>query len=135
MEFFKNMKVSWKLSILIALAVISSAVVGYTGYHYLLKANTDMTVMYKEKLIPVQLLNEERAHARAFQADMLELMITTDNNRNNELKKDMDIRSEKFSNNLTEYEKKTWTPMKQSDYLNLKRSCKSTIRRELQRFS
>jgi methyl-accepting chemotaxis protein len=103
MNFFENMKVSWKLGILIILAVLSSAVIGYTGYHYLLKANTEMTTMYEEKLIPVQLLNEERVHARAIEADMLELMITTDNNRNNELKKDMDIRREKFNVNLTKY--------------------------------
>jgi len=95
-KWFDNLKVAYKLGILIALAVISSAVVAYTGYHYLLKANTDMTVMYKDKLIPVQLLNEERVHARAFQADMLELMITTDHNRNNELTKEMDIRSKKI---------------------------------------
>jgi methyl-accepting chemotaxis protein len=110
MKWFEDMKVSLKLGILIALAVIATAVVGYMGYHYLLKANTDMTVMYKDKLIPVQLMNEERAHARAFQADMLELMITTDNNRNNELKKDMDIQSEGFRNNLTKYEKTNLDP-------------------------
>jgi methyl-accepting chemotaxis protein len=122
MKFFDDMKVGSKLGVLIALAVIASAIIGYTGYHYLLKANTDMAVMYKEKLIPVQLLNEEYALARASQADMLELMITTDNNRNNELKKDLDIRSEKFTNNIIDYEKTNLDPYETDRLPKLKAS-------------
>lgn len=105
MKWFNDLKTAYKLSILIALSVLSAAIIGYTGYYYLLKSNDNITTMYQEKLIPVELLNEERAIARAYQADLLELMIVTDMNRKNALKKDMDLRAEKFVQNLNEYEK------------------------------
>ncbi|MEN6565983.1 MAG: methyl-accepting chemotaxis protein [Veillonellales bacterium] len=110
MKWFDNLKMVYKLGILIAIAVISSAILAYTGYHYLLKANTDVTVMYKDKLIPVQLMSQDIAIERTVKADMLELMLTTDNNRRNELKKDMDIQAEKFDNNFAEYEKTKLDP-------------------------
>lgn len=110
MKWFDNLKMAYKLSIVIAIAVISSAILAYTGYHYLLKANNDLTVMYKEKLIPVQLMGENISIQRTVKSDMLELMLTTDNNRKNELKKDIDIQAEKFNNNFVEYEKTNLDP-------------------------
>lgn len=105
MNFLANMKVSLKLGILVLIALLSLGIVSYTGYHYLKKSNDDITYMYKDRLIPVALLNENRGHVRAIQADMLELMLTTDNKHNLELKVDIDKRVDTFNKNLEEYEK------------------------------
>lgn len=110
MKWFHNLKTAYKLAFLIVIALLSSAVLSATGYYYLLKANTDITSMYKDKLVPVQLINEACTYARASQSDMLELIITNDNNRKKELKIDLDRLSDKFSNNLAEYEQTKLDP-------------------------
>ena len=93
------------MGILVCLAVFFVGIVGYTGYHYLLKANEDMTDMYQNRLLSVKWLNENRSHIRAVQANLLELMITTDDKRNIELKAELDKRAALFNENLNKYEK------------------------------
>lgn len=110
MKWFDDLKTAYKLGVLITIAVMASATVAFTGYHYLLKANTGMTEMYKNKLIPVSLTGQEIAIARAVKIDMLELMLTNDNGRKNEQKKDIEVQAEKFNKNLTEYEKTKLDP-------------------------
>ena len=105
MNFFSNLKVSLKLGILVCLAVFFVGIVGYTGYYYLLKANDDMTDMYQNRLLSIKWLNENRSHIRGVQADLLELMITTDDKRNAELKAELDKRAALFNENLSKYEK------------------------------
>ena len=105
MSWLRNLKVAGKLLVLIVVAVISLGAVGLTGYHYLSKANEDMDAMYKDRLLPVQWLNDNRNQARAIEADLFDLMITTDVNENTRLKQDIDKRIELFTKNLVNYEK------------------------------
>lgn len=105
MSFFTNLKVSLKLGALVFVALLSLGIVSYTGYYYLLKANEDMTVMYQDRLLSIKWLNDNRNQVRAVQADLLELMLTTDDKRNSELKADMDKRAVIFNENLENYEK------------------------------
>jgi len=72
------MKVSLKLSILIIVAFISLCIVGYTGYYYLQRSNADISMMYTDRLIPAQLINENRSLINRVNAAVLELMLTTD---------------------------------------------------------
>jgi len=110
MKWFEDLKTAYKLGVLITIAVMASAIVAFTGYHYLVKANTEMTEMYKNKLIPVALTGQEIAIARAVKIDMLELMLMNDNGRKNEQKKDIEVQAEKFNKNLSEYEKTKLDP-------------------------
>jgi methyl-accepting chemotaxis protein len=105
MNFFDNIKVSLKLSILILIAMISLGIIGCTGYYYLQQSNTEMNAMYAERLIPVRLLSENRAYVNKVSAAMLELMITTNDKKNQELKQLIDDRAAKFNNNFAEIEK------------------------------
>lgn len=105
MGFLKNAKVSFKLSVLVCVSLLFIGIVGLTGYKYLLKANEDMTSMYQDRLLSVKWLNENRSHIRGAQADLLELMLTTDDKRNAELKADLDKRAALFNENLGKYEK------------------------------
>lgn len=81
MNFFDNMKVAHKLSVLILVAFIALGVIGYTGYYYLLQSNTEMNTMYSNRLIPVKNLNEGRMFIARANAATMELMITTDDNK------------------------------------------------------
>ena len=56
-------------------------------------------------MLPVALINENRAHFNKANAAVLELILTTDDKRNNELKKIIDERVKAFNDNLTELEK------------------------------
>ncbi|MCE5284578.1 MAG: methyl-accepting chemotaxis protein [Pelosinus sp.] len=110
MKWFANIRIIYKLSILIVLAVISLFVVGYTGYYYVLKSNQNLTAMYKNNLLPVQFLNNSEAQSRHFQVDMLELLLAQDDKRIKEVKDDLDKRRAAFANDLEEYEKADLDP-------------------------
>jgi methyl-accepting chemotaxis protein len=105
MNFINNMKVSLKLIILILIALLSMGVIGYTGYYYLQKSNIEMKLMYTDRLIPLELTNQVRTNVAIGNAATLELMITTDVKRNQELKKTLDDLGKQTNDNYAEIEK------------------------------
>lgn len=105
MKWLDNIKMVYKLGVLIMLAVISLSIVGYTGYYSLFESNESLTKMYKNNLLAVQFLNDSEAQSRHFQVDMLELMLAKDDKRIKEVKDDMDKRRKLFANDLDEFEK------------------------------
>lgn len=102
MKSFDNMKVVIKLSVLIIISFISLGITGYTGYHFLLQSNEDMTTIYKERLIPVKLLNETRVEVVTGNRATLELMLTTNEKKNQELKNSFTGIAERTNANLLE---------------------------------
>lgn len=100
MNFFNNLKVSLKLSILILIAFISMGIIGFTGYYYLQKSDVAMTKLYTDRFIPVKLLNEMRSYIRTSNSALLELMLTTDNQKNQDLQKIINTREEKINDGL-----------------------------------
>lgn len=105
MNVLNDLPVRLKLAILIAIAFLSTVVIGYTGFHYLDLSNKSNTVLYEDRLIPVELINENRAHINKVAGVMLELMLTTDSSQKNKLTKIVDERVEKFNNNMAIIEK------------------------------
>ena len=105
MSFFNNMKVSLKLGILILAALLSLGVTGYTGYYYIQEASIAMDTMYAERLVPVKLLNESASNVRIINGAVLELMLTTNVNKNQELKTLIEQTMVKVGENLDEVEK------------------------------
>jgi len=80
-------------------------VIGFIGYYYNSKTNQNLSNMYQERLLAVEWLNDNRNQARAIQADIYELMLTTNDNRNSQLKADIEKRTATFNDNLANYEK------------------------------
>jgi len=105
MNFLGNMKVRMKLGILIFVAFISLGAVGFTGYYYLQQASKDMVTMYENRLVPVRLAVEIAAFIRTANGNLLELMLTTDDAKNRELKKSIDDRVETVGKNVESLEK------------------------------
>jgi len=105
MNFFDNMKMSLKLSVLIIIALLSISVMGYTGYYYLQQSNTDMKSMYAERLIPVRITNELRTNNAMGSAVTLELMVATDDKRHQELVKSLDDIGKETNNNYAKLKK------------------------------
>ena len=60
--------------------------------------------MYQNRLLSIKWLNENRSQIRGVQANLLEMMMTTDDKRHIELKADLDKRAALFNENLNKYE-------------------------------
>ena len=105
MDFLNNTKVGKKLGILIAVAFFALASMAMLGYYELAKANDSLDIMYAERLVPIALLNDNRNQIRAASADILELMLTTDAQKNEKLKKEIDKRGEIANKNFGIIEK------------------------------
>ncbi|WP_378955964.1 methyl-accepting chemotaxis protein [Pelosinus sp. sgz500959] len=105
MNILNDMKVSRKLGILVVIALLSMSIIGYTGYYYLQQSNSDINTLYGEHLVPISLINENRAHINKVNAAILELMITTDDKKNNELKAIIDERVKAFNANMEQLDK------------------------------
>jgi methyl-accepting chemotaxis protein len=105
MNWFRNIKMVYKLGVLILIALVALCSVGYTGYYYLQEANKAMDTMYDDRLIPVKLLNENRSHVRGMNGAVLELMLTTDAKKNQEKQLYIDDRTKAVGDNLAEVAK------------------------------
>ena len=110
MKLINNLTVGKKVSVLVILSIVFLCTIGYSGYHYLLKMNNDLESMYTDRLMPVKLLNENHSHARAIEADLFKMMLTTDMGLKQSLKQDIDARVDTFNNNLANYEKTKLDP-------------------------
>ncbi|MBP2652008.1 MAG: methyl-accepting chemotaxis sensory transducer [Firmicutes bacterium] len=104
------MKVGQKLTILIVIAFLSLSIVGYIGYYYLQAVNDDLNKMYEERLVSALLVSESRTFVRTMNSALLELMLTSNETKNAELKKMIDDRTKKVTNNLGEVEKHRLDP-------------------------
>lgn len=80
--------------------MIMSLLIGimfFTGYYNISKSNKEMETMYKENLLAVEWLNDNRNEARAIEADTYYIMLHTENkDEQNEKVKDIESR-EKIS--------------------------------------
>lgn len=110
MKFVENMKVSFKLIMLLLIGLLGMGFIGYTGYHYLKASDTNMNLMYKDRLIPVKLVNESATNVRGSIAATMELMITTDKKKIEKLTSNIDSRSTLIVNALAEVENKSSDP-------------------------
>lgn len=105
MNFFNNMKVNLKLSVLILIAMLSMGVIGCTGYYYIQQSNAEMNILYVDNLTPIALINENQAHVNKVNGAVLELMLTTDTKKKEEIKTLINDRAKNFNANMAEIEK------------------------------
>ena len=105
MSILNSLKTGQKLGILILTAFIAMGSMAGIGFYYLEKTNDSLNLMYAERLLPVSVLTDNRSNARAVNGFILELMLTTDAKKNEELKKSIGERIEKNNKNMTFIEK------------------------------
>ena len=89
---FKNLSITKKMGTLIVVSSLFMALVAFTGYYFLSQSVDRFGDLYAEALLPVQKINDSRVQQRGVMADLLELMITTDNARNKQLSDDINRR-------------------------------------------
>ena len=86
MYYFNNLKVNTKLILLILVAFVSLSIVGGVGYYYIQEANSQMTIMYQERFVPNDQISGILTNIRTNNSYILEMMLTTDEKKNQELK-------------------------------------------------
>lgn len=81
----KNMKVKFKIGILVVFSVVMLNIVGVTGFITMDKMAQKTTETYNENLLPVSYVGQMRTNNRAIEAFLLERLISVDVNKNKEL--------------------------------------------------
>ncbi|WP_340006920.1 methyl-accepting chemotaxis protein [Paenibacillus sp. FSL K6-0276] len=81
----KNMKVKFKIGLLLVFSVIMLNVVGVTGFLTMDKMALKTTETYNENLLPVSYVGQMRTNNRAIEAFLLERLISVDVKKNKEL--------------------------------------------------
>ena len=101
-----NWKTGQKIVGLVILMTFFLVGVGYVGYDSTKKANENMGNMYRDRLLPIKWVNELRAHNRAIQANLLELIWTTEADRRQKLLIDTEERARTIDEVVDNYGKK-----------------------------
>jgi methyl-accepting chemotaxis protein len=125
MRFFTNLKIGKKIALLIAftfVALTSIAIAGYYGMNQI--ANTSK-VMYQNRLLPVQWLNQFRANLYVTDSYVLEIILSNDHAYQTELKQNILKKRQENEQFLQQYQKTVQDPHEQDlarklhDELNL----------------
>jgi len=116
-----KLSVAKKINLLIAISAIFMSIVAFTGYYFLNQSERMANNLYHEGLIPVELINDNRAQQVGIRADLLELMLTTDPAKNNTLNEDIKKRIAQYNGNwdvlkktkMSDYEKKAFAEVEE----------------------
>ena len=99
------MKVRFKLASLLIVAFAALGLIGLVGSYNQSQVTRDLTTMYDERLLPVALIVENRSYVNRINGSVLELMLTNNTKKNQDMKSMIDDRSIKITTNLAEIEK------------------------------
>lgn len=99
----KNIKMKFKVLILTITMLIFIVALASTSYYFLNVNHKGMVGMHDTNLVPITVLNENRNHARAAQADILDLILNKDEGRKRKILDDIDSRTKKFDDNMSVY--------------------------------
>ncbi|MDR5587846.1 methyl-accepting chemotaxis protein [Clostridium aquiflavi] len=99
-----NLKIRFKLIILSLIALILISIMSGIGYYYIAKSNKSMAEMYKQNLLSIEWLNDNRNQARAIESDLYYILLNIeDKDTQNEKLKDIQTRQETFNTNWTNF--------------------------------
>ncbi|MBZ9623111.1 methyl-accepting chemotaxis protein [Clostridium sp. FP2] len=99
-----NLKVRSKLIVFSIAAVLLITMMSGVGYFYLAKANQNMTTMYKENLLSIQYLNDNRNQSRAIEGDTYYILLNTkDKDKQSKRLADIEVRKKVLETNWANY--------------------------------
>ncbi|MEZ2660659.1 methyl-accepting chemotaxis protein [Aneurinibacillus aneurinilyticus] len=120
MKFLIDMKTSWKIALLVIFAVLFLAIVGFVGYTYMEKLSQRTEQMYSDCLAGIMHLEGLKEVSQESNANLLELIMTTDADRKAELKNIIYANMEKFNNLMYKYEQTQLDPPEVANLKKLK---------------
>jgi methyl-accepting chemotaxis protein len=126
MNLLRNAKVKSKLFFMAGIALTFLIIVGIMGGYYLKISNDKMKDM-NASLMSVEYLEEAKNVYNSSNTDLFELMVTTDINRNNELKQSISSKKDELNKYMNEYAN---MPLDQFEVDTLKQFKDSSIEAE-----
>lgn len=97
------MKISNKLRMLIGISLLFLLIIGAVGYTNITKMTDEADSMYKDQLLPVKWVNEIRAHSRSNEAMLLEIVLSSDKVRIEELRNNISTRVTSINETMVKY--------------------------------
>lgn len=104
MSFLKNSKIGTKLNMLMIIATIACILLSIIGVMGLKKTGEASASMYKERLLPIYWIESVESNFHYTLENLTELMITTDDKRNEQLASNMEQARNKNNELLKKYE-------------------------------
>jgi methyl-accepting chemotaxis protein len=104
LKWLNNLKVGKKLLLLIVVSLVALLAVASTGYYYLLDSKRALDIMYNERLMSSEWLNEARIDAGYVSTDIFKLMINTDESVNKTLLEDITTNANSFNEYIKKYQ-------------------------------
>ncbi len=103
MNLLRNAKVRNKLMFMASSFLVFLTLVGAIGFYYIQSSNSKMNDMYKSNLLAIQYLGDSKATYDSSNADLFELLVTKDANRNNQLMESIKSKKATIQNDISEY--------------------------------
>lgn len=103
MDWFKKLKISGKLAVLIISGVAFVVVVGIVGWYFNNKACAGMATMYKNRTLPVKWLNVVKSNLNENEANSYELIIESNYSKKENILAGIDERTTETKQLLDDY--------------------------------
>ena len=104
MKLLRNLSISKKLLVIIIVSGLGLSSVGTIGFSYINEMAKSSNDMYKDNLLPLNMVMQIRVNARASDAYTLELLVTKDPERNQELINEISSSWEEINSLISEIE-------------------------------
>jgi len=123
---FRNLRMAFKINVLVLIMAIMMGGIGYTGYVYYHKQNSDFNKMYASSLSAVKFLNEARADTGVTEALSMELIIAPiDEMRKQEILKNLKNADNIIDGSLNNYASLSHSSAEAAKLSNLKEALTS----------
>ena len=113
MQTFRNLKTASKIIGLVVLMAVFLGIVGYTGSYSSNNLATTMDNMYKNRLLPIKWLNAARGQSRSVEGMTLELFLTQDKTKQQQILQETKERVTEVDTLLSDYSKTNLDPYEQ----------------------
>ncbi|PAD66813.1 hypothetical protein CHH83_22070 [Bacillus sp. 7586-K] len=104
MKLLKNLKISYKIVVLIIISLISLLAVGTIGFVQIKDMGNKLDDMYTNKLQSIDTVSLLKTNNQIIEKSLIELMITTDDARNKDLLTDIEKRLTEIEKILASYQ-------------------------------
>lgn len=116
MKLLNKMKIGTKLAILMFIMITGTIIIGSIGLYYNTKSNKALKDIYTQNIIAIEKLSDARTQSRANFANILNLIVTEDENGRKKITDNFEERVIKIENDFKEYEKLTFTEYETEQY-------------------
>ncbi len=103
MKWLKDLKIIFKITIIAAISLIGIVIVGLTGFSEIRNMGNKLDDMYTDNLKPIETISTIKSNLQYTQQNLIELMVNTDQSRNEELLAELNAKLEENEKLLETY--------------------------------